>query len=266
MTTVILIRHGRSTANTAGILAGRSAGVNLDDTGTAQAAAVAGRLAGVRVDALVSSPMDRCRQTLAPLAEALGLPVQIDDRLAEVDYGSWTGRALKDLGDEPLWRTVQQHPSAAVFPDGEGLAQVSARTVAAVRDWALGDPDRPAADDSPVVPGPDAPLMSGAAARAAAVPGQGRCLVVCSHGDVIKAILADALGMHLDAFQRIVVNPASVSVIRYTPLRPFVERVNDTGDLGFLRPPPPEPVAAGGQDSEPAVADPSDAVPGGTTR
>ena len=276
ITTVILIRHGRSTANTAGVLAGRSAGVHLDETGQAQAAAVAGRLAGVRVDALVSSPLDRCQQTLAPLAQALGLPVHLEERLAEVDYGSWTGRALKDLGSEPLWRTVQQHPSAAVFPDGEGLAQVSARTVAAVREWALGDPGRSPSTDSPVVPDADSPLMSGAAARAAAVPGQGRCLVVCSHGDVIKAILADALGMHLDAFQRIVVNPASISVIRYTPLRPFVERVNDTGDLGFLRPPPPEPAATtegatepapvGADASTPAGADASDAVPGGTTR
>jgi len=245
MTTVVLLRHGRSTANAAGVLAGRSPGVLLDDTGREQAEAVAARLAGITLDALVSSPMERCQQTLAPLAAATGLPVRTEPRLAEVDYGDWTGRALKDLGDEQLWRTVQAHPSAAVFPGGEGLAAVGVRAVAAIRDLVA-------------ELGPDAVVL------------------VCSHGDVIKAVLADALGLHLDGFQRIVVAPASLSVVRYTPLRPFVERVNDSGELGSLRPsPPPEqsadpstdPDSTGG--SEPAVQDPagvSDAVPGGVTR
>ena len=244
MTTVVLLRHGQSTANVAGVLAGRSPGVSLNDKGREQAEAVAARLSGIGLDALVSSPMERCQQTVAPLAAACGLPVRTEPRLAEVDYGDWTGRALKDLGDEELWRTVQAHPSAAFFPGGEGLAAVSVRAVAAIRDLAA-------------ELGPDAVVL------------------VCSHGDVIKAILADALGLHLDGFQRIVVNPASLSVVRYTPHRPFVERINDSGELGSLKPPPapvPDAVAAAAETQPaagPAVSRPalgaadSDAVPGG---
>lgn len=200
MSTLILIRHGRSTANGAGVLAGRSEGVDLDDTGLEQARGLPGRLSGARIARLVCSPLLRCRRTIQPLADMIGLPVEVDDRIAEVDYGSWTGRALKDLADEQLWRTVQAQPSAAIFPGGESLAAVSSRAVAAAREHAAA-----AGDD-------------GAAA-------------LCTHGDVIKAILADALGIHLDGFQRIVVAPASISVVRYTPIRPFVERINDTGSL-----------------------------------
>ncbi|MTD13936.1 MSMEG_4193 family putative phosphomutase [Nakamurella sp. YIM 132087] len=207
MPTLVLLRHGRSTANTAGVLAGRSDGVSLDDHGTTQADGVPGRLATVTFDRLISSPLLRCWQTLAPLAAATGVPVEIDDRFAEVDYGDWTGRKLSELAKEPLWRTVQAQPSLAVFPGGEGLATVGTRAATAVRD----------------------------VVRAA---GEHDVLLVCSHGDVIKAILADALGLHLDGFQRIVVAPASISVIRYTPGRTFVERINDAGELGTLRPPP----------------------------
>jgi probable phosphomutase (TIGR03848 family) len=243
---VILLRHGQSTANVAGILAGRSPDVFLNDKGLEQAEAVAARLDGITIDALVSSPMERCRQTVAPLAAATGLPVRIEPRLAEVDYGEWTGRELKDLGGEKLWQTVQSHPSAAVFPGGEGLAEVSVRAVGAIRELSA-------------ELGPDAVIL------------------VCSHGDVIKAVLADALGLHLDGFQRIVVAPASLSVVRYTPLRPFVERVNDSGELGSLRPAPkpetapgaaPDAVAAGPGTGGRHQAGPdtsSDAVPGGVT-
>lgn len=247
--TVLLVRHGRSTSNAAGTLAGRTPGVDLDDQGRTQATALAGRLTAIPIHRLVCSPMERCRQTLAPLAAELGLEVETDDRLLEVDYGSWSGRELTALLHEPLWRVVQAHPSAAVFPNGEGLAEMSARAVDAIR----------------------------AIRRAATTD---TTVLVCSHGDVIKAILADALGLHLDSFQRIVVAPASVSVVRYTPLRPFVERVNDTGDP-ILAPPPARPApadpagAAGEQPSGDHAARPSadhpadhssDAVPGGVTR
>ncbi len=249
--TVVLVRHGRSTANTAGILAGRTPGVNLDDYGQGQAAAISDRLAGTRFDRLISSPLERCRQTLAPFSASTGLQVEIDDRFAEVDYGDWSGRALKDLGSEPLWRTVQQHPSAAVFPGGEGLATVSARAAEAIRDIRAAAANQTQRDQTQ----------------------QNVTVLVCSHGDVIKSILADALGMHLDAFQRIVVAPASISVIRYTPLRPFVERVNDTGDLGSISPYPTakEPTDAPPADAsvspDTAVAETSsDAVPGGVVR
>jgi probable phosphomutase (TIGR03848 family) len=223
--TVLLLRHARSTANVAGVLAGRGTGVELDEKGAEQAGGLATRMAGVHVTQIVSSPLTRCRQTLAPVAAALGLPVEIDERFSEVDYGSWTGRPLKDLAGEDLWRVVQARPSAAVFPEGEGLAEVSARAVAAIADLV-------AAGGGPVL--------------------------VCSHGDVIKAVLADALGMHLDGFQRINVNPASLSVVRYSSLRPTVDRINDTADLSALLPPPPET-------SAPASVPAGDAVVGGST-
>lgn len=211
--TVLLLRHGRSTANTAGVLAGRAEGVELDEKGREQAERVVERLAALPVVAIVASPLTRCQQTVGPLATTRGLSPLTDDRLAEVDYGSWTGKAIKDLLKEPLWSVVQQHPSAAVFPDGEGLAQVQARAVAAVREH-----------DS----------------RLLAEHGHDVLWVACSHGDVIKSILADALGTHLDGFQRIVADPCSVSAVRYTPTRPFVLRTNDTGgDLSSLVPPPP---------------------------
>ena len=200
--TVILLRHGRSTANTAHTLAGRSPGVDLDDTGREQAAGVVDRLAGLRIAALVRSPLLRCERTLEPLAAALGLEQVIDERLVEVDYGSWTGRTFTDLVGEPLWKVVQQQPSAAVFPDGEGLAEVQTRAVAAIREH-------------------DRRLAEGA--------GGDVLWLACTHGDVIKSVLADALGLHLDGFQRIVADPASMSVIRYTPVRPFVVHINHTG-------------------------------------
>jgi probable phosphomutase (TIGR03848 family) len=210
VTTVLLLRHGRTSANATGVLAGWTPGVQLDDVGTAQVAAVAERLARVPLAAVVSSPLERCVQTADAVAQERDVQVQTDDRLGEARYGDWTGRTLKELTREPLWRVVQQHPSAAVFPgdEGEGLAQTQARAVAAVRGWNA-------------TLGPDAVWLA------------------CSHGDVIKAILADALGLHLDQFQRIVVDPASISVITYTATRPFVVRVNDTGgDVSGLIPPP----------------------------
>ncbi|MGH3543058.1 MAG: MSMEG_4193 family putative phosphomutase, partial [Mycobacterium sp.] len=132
--TVILLRHGRSTSNTAHILAGRSEGVDLDDKGREQAADLIDRIGELPLRAVVCSPLLRCRRTVEPLAEALGLAPVVDERLSEVDYGQWTGRKIADLAKEPLWAVVQAQPSAAVFPGGEGLAQVQARSVAAVRD------------------------------------------------------------------------------------------------------------------------------------
>ena len=210
MTTVLLLRHGRTTANTGGVLAGWTPGVQLDETGTAQVQAVGERLAKVPLAAIVSSPLERCRETADAIVVGRELAVQSDDRLGEARYGDWTGKTIKELVKDPLWKVVQLHPSAAVFPgpEGEGLAQTQARAVSAVREWNA-------------KLGPDAVWLA------------------CSHGDVIKAILADALGLHLDQFQRIVVDPASVSVVTYTETRPFVVRMNDTGgDVSGLIPPP----------------------------
>jgi probable phosphomutase (TIGR03848 family) len=210
VTTVVFLRHGRTTANAGGVLAGWTPGVQLDDTGRTQVQAVGERLARVPLTAVVSSPLERCVQTAGAIVAGRDLEVQTDDRLGEARYGDWTGRTIKELVKEPLWKVVQQHPSAAVFPgpEGEGLAETQARAVAAVRAWNA-------------TLGPEAVWL------------------VCSHGDVIKAVLADALGLHLDQFQRIVVDPASISVVTYTDTRPFVVRVNDTGgDVSGLIPPP----------------------------
>jgi probable phosphomutase (TIGR03848 family) len=235
--TVILLRHGRSTSNTAGTLAGRSEGVELDDLGRQQADRVVTRLEGLTIGAIVRSPLLRCEQTVAPLAAALGLEPVVEDRLLEVDYGDWTGKPIKDLLGEPLWKVVQQHPSAAVFPSGEGLADVQTRAVRAIRDHD---------------------------ARLAAENGADVVWVACSHGDVIKSILADALGSHLDQFQRIVVDPASISIVRYTETRPFVHRVGDLGgDLSQFVPKPPSDDDK--TDVDKAEASESDAVPGGST-
>ena len=209
---MILLRHGRTTANAGGILAGWTPGVQLDEAGAAQVAAVGKRLAEVPLAAVVSSPLERCVQTASAVTAGRDLELRTDDRLGEARYGDWTGKTIKELAKEPLWKVVQQHPSAAVFPgpEGEGLAQTQARAVAAVRSVNA-------------ELGPDAVWLA------------------CSHGDVIKAVLADALGLHLDQFQRIVVDPASISVVTYTDTRPFVLRVNDTGgDVAALIPPPPK--------------------------
>lgn len=207
--TVLLLRHARTTANTDGALAGRSA-VGLDESGLAQARALAERLRGLPLRAVVSSPLPRCLQTLE-LALPATTPV-IEPDLTECGYGDWQGQPLKKLARDPLWRLVQHHPAGVTFPgaDGESMAMMSARAVAAVRRH-----------DARVTSehGPDAMWLA------------------CSHGDVIKAVVADALGMHLDLFQRIVIDPASITVIRYTPARPFVVRLNDTsGELASLVP------------------------------
>ncbi|GAB3300042.1 MSMEG_4193 family putative phosphomutase [Epidermidibacterium keratini] len=203
MTNLFLLRHGRSSANSKGILAGRAPGVHLDATGEKQAQQVAERLRDIRFAALVSSPLERCQETIAPVAAGRRRKVKLDERFIEAHYGSWTGKKLSALAKDPLWPTVQVHPSAVRFPGraGESMMGMASRAIDGVRAV-------------------NASLKSGDS------------WLLCSHGDIIKAILADALGMHLDDFQRINVDPASISVIRYTPMRPFVQVMNSTsGDL-----------------------------------
>ncbi|MFD5784068.1 histidine phosphatase family protein [Streptomyces sp. NPDC126933] len=210
MATLILVRHGRSTANTAGLLAGWTPGVALDERGAEQAAALPGRLAGVPLAAVVTSPLQRCQETLRPLLDARpGLEAHTDERIGECHYGDWSGRKLAELADEPLMTVVQQHPSAAAFPGGESMRAMQARAVEAVREWNT---------------------------RVEEEYGEDAVFLMCSHGDIIKALVADALGMHLDLFQRIHVDPCSVTAVRYTRLRPFLVRLGDTGDLGGLAP------------------------------
>ncbi len=216
MTTLLLVRHGL-TALTGPVLAGRTLGVSLDERGRAQARALAERLRPVPLAAIVSSPLERCLETARTIAagrERDGTPlvVETDDRLLEVDYGTWTGGEIRRLAKDPLWRVVQAHPSAAAFPGGESLRAMSARAVEAVRDAnARFDADA--------------------------------TWLACTHGDVIKAIVADALGLHLDAFQRIVADPCSLTVIRYVETRALIVRMNDVG--GSLEDLVPRPARRG---------------------
>jgi probable phosphomutase (TIGR03848 family) len=249
VTTVLLVRHGL-TAATGRTLSGWTPGIDLDERGVAQARALAARLAPLPLAAIVSSPLERCQQTAAALANTSQAPadpategqdrpaVQTDERVGECHYGDWTGQELKVLAKDPLWKVVQAHPSAVRFPgdDGESMPDMQHRAVAAVRDWnaRLGDK---------------------------------ATYVICSHGDVIKAIVADALGLHLDLSQRIQADPCSLTVIRYTPLRPFLLRMNDTGggveDLIPREPEPGEESSAGdGEEAQASEAE-SDAMVGG---
>ena len=230
MATVILVRHGRTTANASGLLAGRTPGVSLDDTGRDQAAAAGNRLAVVPLVGVVSSPLERCRQTAQFILDRQqGSPhAPVDADLTECDYGQWQGGTLADLAKEDLWKVVQSQPSAVTFPGGESMAAMQARSVAAIRRH-------------------DAAFE--------AEHGPGAVWAAVSHGDIIKSVLADALGMHLDMFQRIDVGPASLSIVRYGPGRPTVHATNtDTGDLSWL-------AAVHGQDDAPVGGGAGHAAP-----
>ncbi|KRB73905.1 histidine phosphatase [Nocardioides sp. Root190] len=218
MATMLLVRHGRTTANASGLLAGRTPGVLLDDTGVEQVARTGARIAAVPIVRLVTSPQERCKQTAKAIGEAqreAKHPVTratTERGLAECDYGEWQGQAIRTLLKEPLWRTVQQQPSAVTFPGGESMVVMQHRAVSAVRRI-------------------DAAVT--------AEHGADAVWVAVSHGDIIKALLADALGLHLDLFQRINVDPASVSVVRYAADRPYVLATNThAGDLSWLAPRP----------------------------
>jgi probable phosphomutase (TIGR03848 family) len=209
---VLLVRHGL-TAPTGTVLSGWTPGIPLDDRGRAQAEALAARLAPVPLDAIITSPLERCRQTAEAIAAVgEGRPAVLEDeRVGECHYGDWTGQPLKRLAREPLWRVVQAHPGAARFPGegGESIMDMQHRAVTAIMDWN----ERLGAE---------------------------AVYMICSHGDVIKSVIADSLGMHIDMLQRIQVDPCSLSAIRYTPLRPFVLRMNDTGGgVASLKKPEP---------------------------
>jgi probable phosphomutase (TIGR03848 family) len=206
VSTVVLVRHGRTHANTSGVLAGWSSGVFLDEEGEEQVQRVAAALADIPVTAVITSPLDRTQQTAEAILaaqRAAGHSPQfhVEPRIGECRYGEWTGRALADLAQEPLWSSVQAHPSSVTFPgaEGESMLAMQHRATSAIREWN-------------------------------ATLGEEALSVVVSHGDVIKAVLADALGMHLDHFQRIHIDPASLSVIHYTPHRPFVFRTNSSSE------------------------------------
>jgi probable phosphomutase (TIGR03848 family) len=237
-TLVLLVRHG-STPTTGKVLPGRAPGLHLAQAGLAQAATVADRLArwsagddrpadgqpadgnradgrhgghtrakaaagGRRIAAVYASPLERTRETAAPIARALGIKVQTHRGLLECDFGEWTGAELKDLFKRPEWTTVQRYPSGFRFPGGESFTAMQARMVDAVADICRRHP--------------------------------GETVVAVSHADPIKAAVADALGSHLDLFQRIVISPCSVTAISYGPVGPTVLSVNSTAALTDLVP------------------------------
>jgi probable phosphomutase (TIGR03848 family) len=199
MATVILARHGRTVANATGVLAGRTPGIRLDDTGVRQAEGAARRLAGLSLATAVTSPLERCKDTATILLRGTGVRARVERGLTECDYGEWTGRPMKELVKEDLWKVVQAHPAGVRFPGGEAMAEMSARAIRSVRAWD---------------------------ARVTDAAGEDAVWLAVAHGDVIKSVLADALGLHLDAFQRIVVDPASLSVVRYTRHRSYVLAMN----------------------------------------
>jgi len=232
VTTVLLVRHGL-TATTGQLLTGWTPGVGLDERGRAQAKALGERLAPVPLDAIVTSPLDRCRQTVDEIVavreargghpdQPAGTAPAVDAAVGECKYGDWTGKPLRELEKDPLWPVVQAHPSAVRFPgtEGESMLDMQHRAVSAIREW-------------------NTRL------------GKDATYLVCSHGDVIKAIVADCLGLHLDHCQRIIADPCSLTVIRYTPLRPFLLRLNDTG--GGVDDLLPRPAGHGASESDAVV-------------
>lgn len=204
-TLVLLVRHG-TTPTTGKVLPGRAPGLHLAEAGEKQAADVAERLraSGKTIAAVYSSPLERTRETAAPIARELGTKVRVHRGLLECDFGEWTGRALKDLAKQPEWTTVQRYPSGFRFPGGESFTGMQARMADALADICGRHPNQ--------------------------------AVVAVSHADPIKAAVAEALGSHLDLFQRIVISPCSVTAISYSPLGPTVLAVNSTAAIANLVP------------------------------
>jgi probable phosphomutase (TIGR03848 family) len=197
-TLVLLVRHGQ-TPTTGATLPGRARGLHLAETGTAQAGAAATRIGALKkIAAVYASPLERTRETARPIAATRGLKVQIDRGLLECDFGDWTGAALKDLRKLPEWTTVQRYPSGFRFPAGDSFAEMQTRIVGTLDKLVARHP--------------------------------GETIVAVSHADPIKAAVAQALGTHLDLFQRIVISPCSISAVMYSPSGPAVLAVNSTGD------------------------------------
>ena len=197
-TLVLLVRHGR-TSTTGSVLPGRAPGLHLAPEGVAQAEAAAARIGALKkVDAVYASPLERTRETAAPIGMATGLKVQRAKGLLECDFGEWTGRKLSDLRKLPEWALVQNHPSGFRFPGGESFAEMQLRIWNELERIVGAHP--------------------------------GGTVVAVSHADPIKAAVAMATGVHLDLFQRIVVSPCSVTPLLFTAGGPVVLAVNSTGD------------------------------------
>ena len=204
-TTILLVRHGQ-TPTTGKLLPGRAPGLHLAETGQAQAQAAADRIAVLKkVDAVYASPLERARETAAPIGKVIGQRVLIDKGLLECDFGDWTGAELKNLMKLPEWTTVQRSPSTFRFPNGESFTEMQTRIVTALDRIRVAHP--------------------------------GGTVVCVSHADPIKAAVAHAMGTHIDLFQRIVISTCSISAIAYSAGGPVVLTVNSTGGpLSDLQP------------------------------
>jgi probable phosphomutase (TIGR03848 family) len=200
---LLLLRHA-TTDHTGKRLSGWTPGIHLGEKGLQEARALAERLAPVELHAIYSSPLERCQETAAAVAEPRGLKVSIIEDVGEVRYGDWTGKELSELAKTDLWRTVQFHPSGARFPEGESIHEMQTRAVLACERLRAAHP--------------------------------GETVAVCSHADVIKAVVAHYLGMHLDLFQRLVVGTASVTALGFGPV-PYLLRLSDSGTTRDLNPP-----------------------------
>ena len=206
MSLVVLVRHAHSQANAAGILSGRRPNIALSEKGRTQAQELAIRLGELKVKELRVSPLQRCIETIDPWVSTKSRIRRIEDHgITEVDYGKWSGRTLRSLSREKLWKIVQENPSRVFFPDGEGIANMQARAIESMH-------------------------------LALSSTGTG-AVVMVSHGDVIKALVAANLGMRLDDFQRIIIDPASVTVFDFSSKTPRLLLLNDShtniGDLGI---------------------------------
>lgn len=202
-TLVLLVRHGR-TPTTGSVLPGRAKGLHLSPEGKAEAEAVAIRLSGVPITAIYASPLERARETAAPLSKALSMPVRVHRGMLECEFGDWTGRKLADLGKLPEWTTVQKYPSGFRFPNGESFSEMQTRITGAIAELVAKHP--------------------------------ATTIALFSHADPIKAAVAHALGTHLDLFQRISISTCSVTAIAYGASGPNVLTVNETGNLAALKP------------------------------
>lgn len=209
MTTLILIRHATNDWVRKGLLAGWTPGVHLNEEGQAQAQALSKRLAVSHLDAIYSSPLERARETAQAVAAPHGLEVQIHEGIGEVQYGEWNGRSIRDLVKKPLWRSVQLYPSGTRFPNGETIGEMQARVVAALDEIRTAHPQA--------------------------------IVVAVAHADVIKAAVAFYAGVPLDLFQRLIISPASVTVIGFSHFGPRLIRMNDNGELKLEREQPHKP-------------------------
>jgi probable phosphomutase (TIGR03848 family) len=203
-TNLLFVRHG-STPTTGKVLPGRARGLELSPEGRAQADTVAQRLRAVApVDAVYSSPLERCKQTAAPIALQFDARVGIRKGFIECDVGEWTGASLTSLANLPEWKAMHAHPAGFRFPEGESFLEMQARVANAVADIVAAHP--------------------------------GQRVVVVTHADIVKLAIVSALGMALDALHRMTISPCSVTAVAYGHLGPHVLTVNSTDDLGKLRP------------------------------